>query len=82
MMKEQAAYDNLPAKQSRWEISLHNAGDLPGEVQRPSDNLPALGDTPIVKNGIMSLPAPVGVLINLHDCQGSTGHTGGYGVLG
>jgi len=25
MMKEHAAYDNLPAKQSRWEISLHNA---------------------------------------------------------
>src|SRR6266566_4189295 len=46
MMKEHAAYGNLPAKQSRWEISLHNAGDLPGEVQRPSDNPPALGDTP------------------------------------
>jgi hypothetical protein len=25
MMKECAAYDNLPAKQSRWEISLRNA---------------------------------------------------------
>ena len=42
MMKEHAAYDNLPAKQSRWEISLHNARDLPGEVQRPSDNPPAI----------------------------------------
>ena len=28
MMKECAAYDNLPAKQSRWEISLRNACDL------------------------------------------------------
>ena len=28
MMKEYAACDNLPAKQSRWEISLHNARDL------------------------------------------------------
>ena len=28
MMKECAAYDNLPAKQSRWEISLRNARDL------------------------------------------------------
>ena len=42
MMKEHAPYDNLPAKQSRWEISLHNARDLPGEVQRPSDNPPAI----------------------------------------
>src|SRR5438874_8562166 len=25
MMKEHAAYDNWPVKQSRWEISLHNA---------------------------------------------------------
>src|SRR6266404_2641402 len=28
MMKEHPAYDNLLAKQSRWEISLHNAPDL------------------------------------------------------
>src|SRR5204863_454272 len=28
MMKEYSAHDNLPAKQSRWEISLHNARDL------------------------------------------------------
>ena len=28
IMKEHAVYDNLPAKQSRWEISLHNARDL------------------------------------------------------
>jgi hypothetical protein len=25
MMKEYAAHDNLPAKQSRWDISLQNA---------------------------------------------------------
>ena len=25
MMKECATYDNVPAKQSRWEISLRNA---------------------------------------------------------
>jgi hypothetical protein len=46
MMKEHAAYDNLPAKQSRWEISLHNARDLLGEVQRPSDNPPAINRAP------------------------------------
>src|SRR5580704_13235182 len=28
MMKECATYDNMPAKQSRWEISLRNARDL------------------------------------------------------
>jgi hypothetical protein len=28
MMKECATYDDLPAKQSRWEISLRNARDL------------------------------------------------------
>jgi hypothetical protein len=42
MMKEHPAYDNLPAKQSRWEISIHNARDLLGEFQRPSDNPPAI----------------------------------------
>jgi len=42
MTKEHAAYDNLPAKQRRWEISLHNARDLLGEFQRPADNPPAV----------------------------------------
>ena len=37
MMKEYAAYDNLPAKQSRWEISLHNARDLSWMQQAASD---------------------------------------------
>jgi hypothetical protein len=37
MMKEYAAYDNLPAKQSRWEISLHNARDLSWMRQPASD---------------------------------------------
>jgi hypothetical protein len=35
MMKEYAAYDNLPAKQSRWELSLHNARDL-SWMQQPA----------------------------------------------
>ena len=42
MMKEHAAYDNLPAKQSRWEISLRNARDLLLEFERPSDNPAAI----------------------------------------
>ncbi len=42
MMKEHAAYDNLPATQSRWEISLHNARDLLLEFERPSDNPAAI----------------------------------------
>ena len=37
MMKEYAAYDNLPAKQSRWELSLHNARDLSWMQQPASD---------------------------------------------
>jgi hypothetical protein len=32
MMKEDAAYDNLSAKQSGWEISLHNARDASWKV--------------------------------------------------
>ena len=40
MMKERTAYDNLPAKQSRWEISLHNARDPLGEFQQPSVTKP------------------------------------------
>jgi hypothetical protein len=40
-MKECEAYDNLPAKQSRWEISLHNARDLLLD-ERPSDNPAAI----------------------------------------
>src|SRR5882724_6591347 len=46
MTKEHAAYDNLPAKQSRWEISLHNASDLLGESQRPPGNPPAINRAP------------------------------------
>jgi len=37
MMKEHPAYDNLLAKQSRWEISLHNARDLAWMRQPASD---------------------------------------------
>jgi hypothetical protein len=37
MMKEYAAYDNLPAKQPRWEISLHKARDLSWMRQPASD---------------------------------------------
>ena len=32
-------------------------------------------------NGIMCLSAPMGALINLHDCESSSGHTGGYSAL-
>jgi hypothetical protein len=34
MTNELAAYDNLPAKQSRWEVSVHDARDLLGEFQQ------------------------------------------------
>ena len=37
IMKEHAAYDNLPAKQSRWEISLITPAIFPEEFQRASD---------------------------------------------
>ena len=43
MMKECAAYDNLPAKQSRWEISLRNARDLFLDP-RPSSHKSNAGD--------------------------------------
>jgi hypothetical protein len=33
MMKEYTAYDSLPAKLSRWEVSPRNARDLLGEFQ-------------------------------------------------
>jgi len=34
MTNELAAYDNLPAKQSCWDVSVHNARDLLGEFQQ------------------------------------------------
>jgi hypothetical protein len=37
MMKEYGAFDNLPAKQSRWEISPHTARDLSWMRQPASD---------------------------------------------
>jgi len=37
MMKEYSAHDNVPAKQSRWEISLDNARDLSWMRQPASD---------------------------------------------
>ena len=46
MMKEGAAYDNLSAKQSGWEISLITPVALLGEFQRPSDNPPAINRAP------------------------------------
>jgi hypothetical protein len=46
MMKEYAAYDNLPAKQSRWEISLHNARDL-----LRCDNPPAISRASVIPAG-------------------------------
>jgi hypothetical protein len=52
MMKEYAAYDNLPAKQSRWEISLHNACDLSWMRQSASDKS-SVGDTCWVWNAII-----------------------------
>jgi hypothetical protein len=42
MMKEYAAYDNLPAKQSRWELSLHNARDL-SWMQQPASDKSSVG---------------------------------------
>ena len=44
MMKEYAAYDNLPAKQSRWELSLHNVRDL-SWMQRPVSEKSSVGHT-------------------------------------
>jgi len=34
MTNELAAYDNLPAKQSCWEVSVHSDRDLLGEFQQ------------------------------------------------
>jgi len=34
MTNEFAAYDNLPSKQSCWDVSVHNARDLLGEFQQ------------------------------------------------
>src|SRR5438270_3662184 len=43
MTNELAAYDNLPAKQSCWEVSVHSDRDLLGEFNRPStDGMSAL----------------------------------------
>ena len=44
MMKEYGAYDNLPAKQSRWEPSLHNARDL-SWMQQPASDKSSVGHT-------------------------------------
>ena len=50
-MKEHAAYDNLPAKQSRWGISLHNGRDLLGDFQQPPDKLPAISRASAIPGG-------------------------------
>jgi hypothetical protein len=52
MMKEYAAYDNLPAKQSRWELSLHNARDL-SWMQQPASDKSSVGHTCWVRNAII-----------------------------
>jgi hypothetical protein len=44
MMKEYGAYDNLPANQSRWELSLHNARDL-SWMQQPASDKSSVGHT-------------------------------------
>jgi hypothetical protein len=51
MMKEYAGYDNLPAKQSRWEISLHNAHDL-SWMRQPASDKSSAGHTCWVWNAI------------------------------
>ncbi len=43
MMKECATYDNLPAKQSRWEIPLHNARDPTVRTFRVGLNIDNVG---------------------------------------
>jgi hypothetical protein len=52
MMKEYAACDNLPAKQSRWEISLHNARD-PSWMRQPASDKSSVGHTCWVWNAII-----------------------------
>ena len=52
MMKEYAAYDNLPAKQSRWEISLHNARDR-SWMRQPASDKSSVGHTCWVWNAII-----------------------------
>jgi hypothetical protein len=42
MVKEHAAYDNLPAKQSRWEILSITPATFLESFKRPSDKPPAL----------------------------------------
>ncbi|HEY2625374.1 MAG TPA: hypothetical protein VGI41_01345, partial [Candidatus Udaeobacter sp.] len=44
--KEHGVYDNLLARQSASEISLHNARDLLKEFQRPSDHPASLNRGP------------------------------------
>jgi len=44
MMKEYAPDDNLPAKQSRWEISLHNARNL-SWMRHPASDKSSVGHT-------------------------------------
>jgi hypothetical protein len=44
MMKEYAAYDNSSAKQSRWEVSLHNARDL-SWMRQPASDKSSVGHT-------------------------------------
>jgi len=43
-MKEHAAYDNLPAKQRRWEISPCNARDL-SWTRQPASHMSSVSDT-------------------------------------
>ena len=52
MMKQYAACDNLPAKQSRWEISLHNARDL-SWMRQPFSDKSSVGHTCWVWNAII-----------------------------
>ena len=52
MMKEYAACDNLPARQSRWEISLHNARDL-SWMRQPASDKSSVGHTCWVWNAII-----------------------------
>jgi hypothetical protein len=52
MMKEYAACDNLPAKQSRWEISIHNARDL-SWMRQPASDESSVGNTCWVWNTII-----------------------------
>jgi hypothetical protein len=52
MMKEYGAFDNLPAKQSRWEISPHNARDL-SWMRQPASDKSSVGHNCWVWNAII-----------------------------